>query len=121
MARSRYSYASRQDRVVVPVSRRTRFAVEAHKVCDTDEAGLDSYSRTSRRCSISVPWVESRPGARWPGFTGSVPRAAHTAAAALAPWAGTTLTAALGGYPHLFLALAATALIAAALASRSTP
>jgi len=38
----------RQMGVVVPVSRRTRFAVDAQSVRDTDEAGLLSYSRTSR-------------------------------------------------------------------------
>jgi MFS family permease len=43
------------------------------------------------------------------------------AASALAPWAGTTLATALGGYPHLFVALAAVAFIAAALAAGSTP
>jgi MFS family permease len=44
-----------------------------------------------------------------------------TAASALAPWGGAALAAALGGYPHLFLALAATALMAAALARGSAP
>lgn len=44
-----------------------------------------------------------------------------TAASALAPWAGTALAPAFGGYPHLFLALAAVAALGAALASRSTP
>jgi MFS family permease len=43
------------------------------------------------------------------------------AASALAPWAGTTLATALGGYPHLFIALATIALIAAAVAAGSTP
>jgi hypothetical protein len=41
----------------VPVSRRTRFAVEAQNVRETEDAGRDSYSRTRRRCSIRVPLV----------------------------------------------------------------
>lgn len=53
-------HVSRQDPVAVPVDRRTRFAVEAHHVRDTDEAGRLSYSRTRGRCSIRVPLVLRR-------------------------------------------------------------
>ncbi|MFW6718585.1 MFS transporter [Streptomyces sp. MAR4 CNY-716] len=42
-------------------------------------------------------------------------------ASALAPFAGTALAAPLGGYPHLFAALAAISVIAALTAHRTTP
>lgn len=45
----------RQEGVLVPVSRRTMFAVDAHRVRDTEDSGRLSYSRTRRRCSIRVP------------------------------------------------------------------
>ncbi|WP_399495314.1 MFS transporter [Streptomyces sp. P9(2023)] len=41
-------------------------------------------------------------------------------AAALAPWAGAALAAPLGGYPHLFAALAAFSLVAALLAAAAS-
>ena len=40
--------------MLVPVSRRTRLAAEAHGVRETDESGRLSYARTGRRCSIKV-------------------------------------------------------------------
>lgn len=44
-----------------------------------------------------------------------------TLATAIAPWAGSVLAAPLGGYPELFLALAAAGAVAAVLALGSTP
>jgi MFS family permease len=53
------------------------------------------------------------------GTLSAVLAAPATAASALAPWASTALAAVLGGYPHLFLALAAVAAGAAIVATGS--
>jgi hypothetical protein len=86
-------YAARQDGVVVSVSRRTRLAVEAQKLRATDEAGLLSYSRVNRRCSISVPWVCSTTHRRVtgtnPGLV-SVRLTCSTSMPRTAPWIATS-------------------------------
>ncbi len=61
--------------------------------------------------------VADRWGTAHYGRLSALLTAPATLAAALAPWAGTVLAASLGGYDGLFLALAACALVAAALAT----
>ncbi|MCW0214509.1 MAG: MFS transporter [Pseudonocardia sp.] len=63
--------------------------------------------------------VSERWGTEHYGRLGGILAAPAMVATAVSPWAGAALAGALGGYPALFLVLAAVALLAAALAAGS--
>ncbi|MFG2084803.1 MULTISPECIES: MFS transporter [unclassified Spirillospora] len=65
--------------------------------------------------------VSDRWGAASYGALSGILAAPVTIAAALAPFAGAALAAWLGGYPHMFLALTAAAVLAALLAAGTAP
>ncbi|MFI0485714.1 MFS transporter [Actinomadura sp. 9N215] len=65
--------------------------------------------------------VSDRWGTTAYGALSGILAAPITTATALAPFAGAALAAALGGYPHMFLALAVTAVLAAVLATGTAP
>ncbi|MFI0366773.1 MFS transporter [Actinomadura sp. 1N219] len=65
--------------------------------------------------------VSDRWGTAAYGALSGILAAPITTATALAPFAGAALAAALGGYPHMFLVLTATAVLAALLAIGTAP
>ncbi|GAA0956158.1 MFS transporter [Actinocorallia libanotica] len=65
--------------------------------------------------------ISDRWGTTAYGILSGILAAPVTIAGALAPWAGAALAATLGGYPALFTALTAAAVLAALLAVGSTP
>jgi MFS family permease len=66
---------------------------------------------------VQATAVADRWGTRHYGTLSGVFAAPMTAATAIAPWAGTTVAAAAGGYPEMFAIFAALAAGAAALAA----